>query len=408
MHAWKFLLTAPHLFAALAWLIAIAWLSRIVQALVMLPRVPDLLRPEYAAASEPTPWPSLAVVVPARNEAKAITATLQNLLAGDYPHLQIIAVDDRSTDATGTLMESVAAQPNAKDGKLRVLHVSELPEGWLGKPHAMALAVQATQADWLLFTDADVLFTPNVFRRAIAFAEKSRADHLVVYPTLILKGIGEHLFLAFFQSFSVWAGRAWKIPDPRAKRDFIGVGAFNLMRRSVYDALGGYESFRMEVLEDMCMGQRIKQSGYRQRVAFGRDMVRVRWAESAMGIVENLTKNMFAAFRFRISFLLAVCVGVVLLCLTPFVALFVPGHAFPFAACWAGVATFIALLLLNLRYWPHTRISPWYLVFFPVGTLLFLYAMLRSMTLTLWRGGVIWRGTLYPLAELRRHAGRLE
>ncbi|HUZ04439.1 MAG TPA: glycosyltransferase, partial [Acidobacteriaceae bacterium] len=254
---------------------------------------------------------------------------------------------------------------------------------------------------WLLFTDADVVFAPDTFRRAIVYAQQSLADHVVLYPTMILRGFGEHMFLAFFQSFSVWAGRAWKIANPRAKRDFIGVGAFNLMRRSVYDALGGFEELRMEVLEDMRMGYRIKHAGYAQRVAFGKDLVRIRWAESAMGIVENLTKNLFAAFRFRTLPLLAACVGIALLCLTPYVALAVHGPA-----RWAGAVTIVALVLLSLRYWPHTRISPLYLAFFPIGALMFLYTLLRSMILTLRRGGVLWRGTLYPLAELRRHSGR--
>lgn len=402
MHSWKLLLTGPHLFAAFAWGIALAWLSRILPALIMLPRVPDIQSTDYDIAPTSQSWPSLAVIVPARNEAEAISATLHSLLASDYPALQVVAIDDRSSDATGTIMDLLAADNN----KLSVIHVEELPAGWLGKPHAMAQAAQTVAqtapSDWLLFTDADVVFAPDALRRAIFYAEMSHADHLVVYPTLILKGLGEHLFLAFFQSVSVWAARAWKIANPRAKRDFIGVGAFNLIRRTVYDALGGYEALRMEVLEDMRMGYQIKQAGYTQHVAFGRDLLRIRWAESAMGIVENLTKNLFAAFRFRASLLLAACIGIALLCFTPFLTLAIPGPA-----RWAGVATFIALVLLNLRYWPQTRISPIYLIFFPIGALLLLYTLLRSMVLTLKRGGVLWRGTLYSLAELRRQAGPL-
>ncbi|MGC9291215.1 MAG: glycosyltransferase [Acidobacteriaceae bacterium] len=401
MHIWNFLPTGPHLFAVFAWLIAAVWASRVVTALVMLPRVPDLRRKEYDHLQQKTGWPSLVVIVPAKNESRAIRATLQSLLASDYPNLQIIAVDDRSTDATGEIMDAIASQPQSK-GRLRVLHVTDLPAGWLGKPHAMALAAQSAHTDWLLFTDADVLFAPDAFRRALHYAEQEHADHLVVYPTMLLKGFGERMFLSFFQGISVWAARAWKVADPRAKRDFVGVGAFNMVRRSVYDALGGYEALRMEVLEDMRLGYRVKEAGFAQRVAFGRDLARIRWAESVWGMMGNLTKNMFSAFRFRVSLLLAACVGLLFLCLTPFVALVVPG-----AARWAGVVTLLLLLLLNLRYWPQTRISPVCLVFFPVGMLLFLYTLLRSMVLTLLRGGVLWRGTLYPLAELREQVDPL-
>ncbi len=395
-----------HRFAALAWTVTVLWLWRVLPALALLPRIPDLHDARFhprslAENSQPVEWASITVVVPARNEAKAIAATLHTLLTSDYPNLKIIAVDDRSIYGTGELMEAAAASSDVGDKNLLVLHVTELPAGWLGKPYAMALAAASADSDWLLFTDGDVRFAPDVFGRAMIYAEQSRADHIVVYPTMIVKGLAERGFLAFFQNLSVWAGRPWKISDARAKRDFIGVGAFNMIRRSVYEELGGYAVMPMEVLEDMCLGYRVKHAGYAQRVAFARDMIRIRWAESVMGMVENLTKNIFAAFRFRSYLLLAACVGILLLCLTPFAALAVSGPA-----RWAGIVTLIALLLLHLRYWPQTRLSPLYLAFFSLGMLLLLYTLLRSLVLTHWRGGVLWRGTLYPLAELRREAGR--
>lgn len=272
----------------------------------------------------------------------------------------------------------------------------------MGKPHAMALAAEGSASEWLLFTDGDVIFDPRTIRLAIQYAERSRGDHMVLYPTLILRGMAEKMLIGFFQSVSALAGRPWKIADPSATRDYIGVGAFNLIRRNVYEALGGYSNLRMEVLEDMRLGFLVKREGYAQRVAFGKDLVRIRWAESAWGILGNLTKNMYSTFRFRSAFLLAACAGMLLLGLTPFVALFFPGPA-----QWAGVATLTALLLLNLRYWPLTKIAPIYLALLPVATLLFVGTLLRSMILVLWRGGVLWRGTFYPLKELRRQAGPL-
>src|SRR6185437_5244633 len=225
-------------------------------------------------------------------------------------------------------------------------------------------------------------------RRAVVFATSSEADHFVLYPTLILHGWKEQMLIAFFQSVSVLAGRPWKIPDPKAKRDFIGVGAFNMIRRPVYEALGGYAALRMEVLEDMRLGYQVKSEGYAQRVAFGKDLIRIRWAESARGMLENLTKNLFAAFRFRTVLVLGACIGMALMALTPFVTLTFSG-----AARWAGIVTLLLLLLLNLRYWKQTNISPIYLLLFPVATLLFLWTLLRSMLLALKRGGVLWRGT---------------
>lgn len=386
------------LFAIFAWIIAAAWLSRVIPALWMLPRVPNLLRDSFEA---PATWPSVTVVAPAKDECIAIQRSLRSLVECDYPNLQVVAVDDRSTDATGRLMDELAASPESHD-RLRVLHVTELPDGWLGKPHAMALAADGAASDWLLFTDADVIFDPRAIRLAIQYAEQSRGDHMVLYPTLILRGIAEKMLIGFFQSVSALAGRPWKITDPKATKDYIGVGAFNLIRRPVYEALGGYAELRMEVLEDMRLGFRAKREGYAQRVAFGKDLVRIRWAESAWGILNNLTKNLYSTFRFRTSLLLAACIGMLLMCLTPFVALFFPGPA-----QWAGIVTLFVLLLLNLHYWRLTDIPPIYLALFPVATLMFVVTLLRSMILVLWRGGVLWRGTLYPLKELRRQAGPL-
>lgn len=392
------------LFAIFAWSIAAAWLSRVIPALWMLPRVPNLLGDSQESADTPdasASWPSVTVIVPAKDEAAAIERSLRSLVDCDYPNLQVFAVDDRSTDATGKLMDELAESPDSH-GRIRVLHVTELPDGWLGKPHAMALAAEGAASEWLLFTDGDVIFDPRTIRLAIQYAERTHGDHMVLYPTLILRGVAEKMLIAFFQSAFVWAGRPWNIPDPKARKDYIGVGAFNLIRRSVYDALGGYSELRMEVLEDMRLGFRVKREGYAQRVAFGKDLVRIRWAESAWGILDNLTKNMYSTFRFRTSLLLAACIGMLLMCLTPFVALFFSG-----AAQWAGIVTLVALVVLNFRYWRLTDIPPAYLAFFPVATLLFVGTLLRSMILALWRGGVLWRGTLYPLKELRRQAGPL-
>lgn len=398
------LLHGRFLFAGLSWLIAAVWLSRVVPALWMLPRVPNLLNraPLSGDSSDvPTTLPSVTVIVPAKDEAAAIANSLRSLLVCDYPNLQIVAVDDRSTDATGTLMDDVASSAEAQ-GRLRVMHVKELPGGWLGKPHAMALAATGVTSEWLLFTDADVVFDPRAIRLAVEYAMRSRGDHMVLFPTLILHGVAEKMLIGFFQSVSALAGRPWKIADPKAPRDYIGVGAFNLIRRPVYEALGGYAELRMEVLEDMRLGFRAKREGYAQRVAFGKDLIRIRWAESARGILNNLTKNLYSTFRFRTWLLLAACAGMFVLCLTPFAALFFPGPA-----RWAGTLTLVALLLLNLRYWRLTDISPLYLALFPIATLLFIGTLLRSMILVLWRGGVLWRGTLYPLKELRRQAGPL-
>ncbi len=383
-----------------AWGIAAAWAWRVLAALLNLSKVPDLLRAEYDTLPEKDGrQPTLTVIVPAKNEGKDIEAALRSLLQQDYPHMQVLAVNDRSTDATGEIMEHVAA---SSEGRLRVIHIRELPEGWMGKTHAMALAARQCATDWILFTDGDIFYRTDAIRRTLAMAEQSRADHLVVFPTMILRNWGERMMLSFFQSITVWASRPWRIADPESKRDYIGIGAFNMIRREVYQAIGGYESLRMEVLEDVRLGYKVKQAGYAQRVGFGRGLVNVHWASGAFGIVNVLTKNMFSAFRFRPGLLMLACVWMLLFCLAPFLGVFTSG-----GLQLACAFTLLAVLLAYWAYAPRSGIHWIYVLTYPLSTSLFIYTLLRSMLTTLVQGGVIWRGTLYPLKELRKNAGPL-
>jgi glycosyltransferase involved in cell wall biosynthesis len=388
---------------ALDWLIALAWLTRVLIWRRMLPRVPDLTA-NFGAPSGGR-LPALSVIVPARNEAANIAATLRSLLGAEGVELQIIAVNDRSTDQTGVIMERAAASLAAAGGApgktLQVLQVVNLSPGWLGKTHAMALAAQQATGEWLLFTDGDVVFHPEALRRALQYATSSGADHLVLLPTVLLRSWGERMMIACLQVLSVLGIRLWRVPDPGARRDSIGVGAFNLIRREVYDALGGWEAFRMEVLEDMTLGRRVKAGGYQQRVALGLDLVGVRWALGAFGVVDNLTKNLFALFRFRPAWLLAGICGLATFTL------------FPLAACLAGYALWwptgivlVAVFLAYQRAGRYQHFSAVQMLLFPVASLLLIYALLRSMMLALGRGGIWWRGTFYSLRELREGDGK--
>jgi hypothetical protein len=232
---------------------------------------------------------------------------------------------------------------------------------------------------------------------------------LLVVPTAVTRSAGEAMMLPFLYVMSIWGPRLWRMADPRA-RDAVGVGAFNLMRRATYEKVGGWERLRMEVLEDVRMGFLIKQAGFAMRVAQGRNLVRIRWAHGAWGVVTNLTKNVFAAFRFRLGLMVAGTVGTAILCLLPFAGL-VLGLAWDRAWLWPSLVSITALAALYWRYRrfadPDGAVTLLWLLAFPAAALVFVYAMVRSTVLTLVRGGVVWRGTFYPLRELREHAGPL-
>jgi len=378
-------------------ILALAWFSRIIDAAIGMPRIADVARPEWDRKPPTSSGePRVSIVVPARNEEQDIRATLEGLLALDYSNYEVIAVDDRSTDATGPLMEEVAASP-AAHGRLRVIHVAGLPSGWMGKTHAMWTAARQATGDWLLFTDADVRFKPDSVRRAVAYAEAGKADHVVLFPRMIMESPSERMMIAFFQALFVFGHRPWKVADPEAQ-DHMGVGAFNMVRRSVYEEVGTYKALRMEVLDDMKLGKIVKNAGYAQRNVFGEDLISLRWATGAFGIVNNLTKNVFALLSFQWPRTIASIVALAFINLGPFLGVLL-------AHGWARVPYGIALLSLFGVYKGMSRLSdvaPYYFFLHPVSTTLFMYTLVRSMFHTYWNGGIVWRGTRYPLEELRR------
>ncbi|MGO9169156.1 MAG: glycosyltransferase [Candidatus Sulfotelmatobacter sp.] len=378
-------------------ILALAWFSRIVEAALCMPLIADITRPEWACTpATPSGDPRVRIIVPARNEEEHIRETLVQLLALDYSNYEIVAVNDRSTDRTGQIMDEVMASPQAHR-RLKVIHIANLPAGWLGKTHAMWTAGQQASGDWLLFTDADVLFKPDSVRRAMAYAEAEHADHVVLFPRMIMKRPGERMMIAFFQALFVFGHRPWKVADPKA-RDHMGVGAFNLVRRSVYEAVGTYRALRMEVLDDMKLGKVVKNAGFAQRNVFGEDLISLRWAKGAFGIVNNLTKNFFAVLSFQWPRTLACIVGLGFLNLGPFLGVWL-------AHGWARVPYAIALASLFAIYYgmsSRSAIPAYYFFLHPVSTSLFMYTLLLSMFHTLWNDGIVWRGTRYKLEELRK------
>jgi GT2 family glycosyltransferase len=392
LHAWHPSEFSRDVLEYSAWAVAVAWCMRVRGLILNLHKIADLSGTDWDI--RPANAPSLTVVVPAKDEAANIAATCEALLMADYPRLKILCVDDRSTDVTGAIMEEFVVR---SAGKIEVLHITELPEGWLGKTFAMEEATRQSDSDWLLFTDADVLFSPSILRRALAYAEMTRADHLVVMPTVLVKGHGEGMMLGFLQIATWWMTRPWRVADTKARFDAVGVGAFNLIRRAALEELGGWAPQRLVVVEDVTLGRRVKAAGLRQRVAFAPGLVLLHWATGARGIVRVLTKNMFAVVGFNALLMLAAMALLLLFFVAPVAGIFWWRTLLPSAIvllCVAAACRTIASVGgVDARY-------GW---LFPMGALMIAWAMLRSMAVVLWQRGVTWRGTRYPLWELRRH-----
>lgn len=336
--------------------------------------------------------PPVSVVIAARDEARHVEAALASVLGQRYPSLEVVVVDDRSSDGTTEILRRMERET----ARLRVIRVDELPPGWLGKNHALVRGAEAASGEWLLFSDADVVMDPRTVSRAVGFAEREGIDHLAVAPELAMPTPLLDLFAGSFVVFFSQYAEPWKARDPRSRRH-VGVGAFNLVRASVYRAVGGHRPIAMRPDEDVKLGKLIKRAGFRQEVLFGRGQLSVEWYASLGEVVRGLEKNAFAGLEYSVPAVVASSLALLLLNVWPFLAVLLTDGATRLLNA-ATAAVMMALYLASTR---ASGADPRGAPFFPLATLLFVFIVVRSMVLALRRGGIRWRGTHYPLDELR-------
>jgi glycosyltransferase involved in cell wall biosynthesis len=357
--------------------------------------------------------PRISLIFAARDEEEKLPAALATLAAIDYPSLEIIAVDDRSRDATSQILNDfrltvpksgpdtntshIANQGFLSSQSFRVVRITELPPGWLGKPHALQKAYESSTGDWLLFTDADVRFVPDALRRAVTIMQSKNLDHLTLFGDVEMVGFWETVLITFFGLAFHIANDPYNVSNPHS-RAYVGVGAFQLIKRSAYEACGTHRLLAMEVLDDMKLGKLVKQAKLRSSVGVAQDAVVVRWHAGVGNLVRGVTKNFFAALGYNLPLVLLAICAMLLLNVAPFLGVvFCHGWARVFAA----IAVIIALGF-HVGVDVVMRVSPFYAFTHPLGAMLFAYMLVRSTVVTLWQGGVTWRGTFYPLKELRR------
>ncbi len=364
-----------------------------------------VVRPEGQAAPGPAePLPLISVIVPARNEARNIRRCAGALLAQDYPHFELIVVDDRSSDGTGALLAALQA---GAGGRLRVVQGAELPPGWAGKPHALHQGVGQARGEWLCFVDADTFAAPALLSAARRAAREQGADMLSLLTGQELESFWERAVLPLVFTALSFGFPARRVNDP-ARPEAIANGQFILIRREAYEAVGGHQAVRDRIAEDLALAQRVKGGGFRLIVADGRELARTRMYTSLAEIWEGWTKNIFIGMQGRLGLLLfGVLVGL-------FGALGLPAWLVG-AALWlpaalragSGAAWVPALVLLQALglwaylLWQRARaaqafgLSPLYAFTFPAGALLFTAMMLASAGMVLSGRGVTWKGRRY-------------
>jgi cellulose synthase/poly-beta-1,6-N-acetylglucosamine synthase-like glycosyltransferase len=314
------------------------------------------------------------------------------MLTQRYPDYEIVVVDDRSSDRTGSILDTMAAS----EPRLRVIHVEVLPGGWLGKNHALQSGADHATGDWLLFTDADIHLDPETLSRAIRYCEERKIDHLAIAPELILPGFLLEAFGVFFLYSFLSFTKPWKASDPKSWF-FVGVGAFNLVRREAYRAVDGHHRIRLRPDDDLKLGKILKRAGFRQAALGGQRMLRVEWYHSLGEMIRGFEKNMFAGVDY--SVLLSLAGGVVQLLAGVVPLLLVPFVAGPARWLLLGQIGWSALVFARFAQATGARASV--ALGYPIVVLLFVYILWRTMVLNLVQGGIQWRGTFYSLRELK-------
>jgi hypothetical protein len=279
---------------------------------------------------------------------------------------------------------------------LRVIHIDQLPQGWLGKNNALRVGSSRATGELLLFTDADVIMESTVLTRAAAYMEKFDLDHLAAtpamrMPTTFLSMFGT-TFIIFFSLFT----RPWKARDPKS-RYHIGIGAFNLIKRDAYRRIGGHETIRLRPDDDIKLGKIVKKGGFRQDVAYAPDFLAVEWYSSVREVIKGLEKNAFSGADYNIPLVLSGILFHILCSIWPFIAIFITHGTLRFI--YIAIVCLIVLVFADCA--GFHRSKAWYVLGYPITTALFAYILLRTMMLNLVQGGIYWRGTFYPLNELK-------
>jgi hypothetical protein len=377
------------LFLILALISFIATLYVTIEVITGLGKTGDLQKVAPFVGTDP---PRVSIIVPACNEEKTIEPALLSLLNQEYENIEIIVVNDRSTDRTGEVLRRVQRDHPA----LRVFEIKELADGWLGKNKALDFGAGEASGEYLVFTDADVIMKKSTISRAVTMMRRGRLDHL----SLFFKNIAEGWIL---NSMIIDAGasllllfKPWLVRDLQS-RYFMGVGAFNMVRAEAYRATGGHRMIRMHPIDDIMLGKIMKRYGCRQECLVGYDFVSVCWYDTVNGMIDGLMKNAFASMGFRISKTLAgVGVAILLSIVPPWGVLFGEGFTRLFFLAAVTLRCFLSLHCCR-----SMKVSAWNVAGVLISPYINCYLALKSAYLTVKNGGIYWRGTYYSLEKLK-------
>jgi len=369
-----------HLLAIFA---LVLWILAFVQTLVNLHVVPRL-----KGNRTPGKQPLVSVVVPARNEAHIIERTVRAFLAQDYPNFELIVVDDRSTDSTPDILRSI------HDPRLTVIEAKEAPAGWLGKLWALEEGKARARGELLLFVDADLIYAPPAIRAAVEYLETSGAAMVALLPHFEMPTFAEQVAMPMLAYVAFSGMPLWYSNRSKAVRLGLGAGAGNLIRRDALESIGAFQTLKDAVVDDVGLAHLARRQGYVTRVVRADDLLAVRMYDSARGIIDGFTKNIF--FVIARSYFLAAVVLLLMFIL----------HLLPYALALIGdvvaIAVVILISLTRVVLFRSLRYSILSAIFLhPLMVCFWLYIFLRSVWFTGVRKELRWRGRTYDAGGIR-------
>lgn len=337
-----------------------------------------------------TEQPSLVIIIAVRNEEEDLANALQSVCNINYSNYRIMVMNDRSTDSTADILQGFTA----RYPKLMVTTITELPEGWLGKNNALYQAYENSTEDWLLFTDADIVFHPDAINKALGYAVKHNLDHLTILPETISRSSVLNSVLATFGIMLMMHLKPWDAKKPKSKA-FVGIGAFNLLNRVAYEKAGTHTRIRLRPDDDLQLGRMVKSAGLRQDVLAGKGYVCLEWYKSLRQFGNGILKNSFAVAGYNLGQSVLSVLGILLFVATPMPLMLLFGTT--------TIRLMAGAVLLSLTI--YMAVVPpnkwWYFFMLPFAGFFIAYYTLKSALITLKQGGIYWRDSFYSLNMLK-------
>ncbi|WP_096155017.1 MULTISPECIES: glycosyltransferase [Bacillus] len=341
-----------------------------------------------------TKGPLVSIIVAAKDEEKDIKESILSQLNQTYENVEWIIVNDRSDDKTGDIIDKLSNY----DPRIKTIHIQELPEFWLGKNYALFKGYKESNGDYLLFTDADIMYEKTMISRAVTYFQQKELDHLTVAPNLKGRSFWTNAFISFFLFGFSYFKRPWKANDEKSKAA-IGIGAFNLLRRDVYEAIGTHQEISMRPDDDLMLGLKVKNAGKRQNLLLAQNLLEVEWYPSLRSALIGLEKNTFAGLFYSYLMVAFALCGVFISQVWPFMAMFFT----------EGITRYLFIISILIIFFTYhqtanlmTKGANKYFFVFPITALIFMYSIIRATILTTIRGGIVWRGTFYSIKDLKR------